>query len=184
MLEVGTGPVAGKLTSEQPPRSISATSTPACASRHDGAPGAAPHDDRPVAVVDESHDEAASRTRLEHADTHLVVLVRDSLRERSSASNATSQAMAARPLGGESRGSWLPIHYPNPRDLPVTAGNPLLGPAARKPAVCRHIRAESPPHVLLAMQVEGSNPISRFVKGLHLQVFFVGAVGWCVCVAG
>jgi hypothetical protein len=32
-------------------------------------------------------------------------------------------------------------------------------------------------------KVVGSNPISRFRKGLHLQVFFVGAVGWCVCVA-
>jgi hypothetical protein len=38
------------------------------------------------------------------------------------------------------------------------------------------------PHVLLAMQkVEGSNPFSRFRKGLHLQAFFVGAAGWCVC---
>ena len=27
-------------------------------------------------------------------------------------------------------------------------------------------------------KVVGSNPISRFEKGLHLQVFFVGAVGW------
>jgi hypothetical protein len=33
-------------------------------------------------------------------------------------------------------------------------------------------------------KVEGSNPFSRFSKGLHLQVFFVRAVGWCVCVAG
>jgi hypothetical protein len=33
-------------------------------------------------------------------------------------------------------------------------------------------------------KVEGSNPFSRFEKGLHLQVFFVGAVGWCVCIAG
>jgi hypothetical protein len=32
--------------------------------------------------------------------------------------------------------------------------------------------------VLLAMQkVEGSNPFSRFPKGVHLQVFFVYAVG-------
>jgi hypothetical protein len=30
----------------------------------------------------------------------------------------------------------------------------------------------------------GSNPISRSRKDLHLQVFFVGAVGWCFCVAG
>jgi hypothetical protein len=37
--------------------------------------------------------------------------------------------------------------------------------------------------VLLAMQkVVGSNPISRFTKGLHLQVFFDGTVGSCVCV--
>jgi hypothetical protein len=36
---------------------------------------------------------------------------------------------------------------------------------------------------LLAMQkVEGSNPFSRFRKHLHLQVLFVGAVGWCGCV--
>jgi hypothetical protein len=32
-------------------------------------------------------------------------------------------------------------------------------------------------------KVVGSNPISRFPKGLHLQAFFVRAVGWCVCVA-
>jgi hypothetical protein len=42
-----------------------------------------------------------------------------------------------------------------------------------------------PPNALLAMQkVEGSNPFSRFPKGLHLQVFFGCAVGWCFCVAG
>jgi hypothetical protein len=32
-------------------------------------------------------------------------------------------------------------------------------------------------------KVVGSNPISRFRKGLHLQVFFVRAVGGCVCFA-
>jgi hypothetical protein len=38
---------------------------------------------------------------------------------------------------------------------------------------------------LFAMQkVDGSNPFSRFVEGLRLQVFFMSAVGWCVCVAG
>jgi hypothetical protein len=37
--------------------------------------------------------------------------------------------------------------------------------------------------VLLAMQkVEGSNPFSRFEKGLYLQAFFACAVGLCVCV--
>ena len=33
-------------------------------------------------------------------------------------------------------------------------------------------------------KVVGSNPISRSRKGLHLQAFFVEAVGWCVCFAG
>jgi hypothetical protein len=33
-------------------------------------------------------------------------------------------------------------------------------------------------------KVVGSNPISRFRKGQHLQVFFTHAVGWCVCVPG
>ena len=31
-------------------------------------------------------------------------------------------------------------------------------------------------------KVEGSNPFSRFRKGLHLQAFFVCAVAKCVCV--
>jgi hypothetical protein len=47
------------------------------------------------------------------------------------------------------------------------------------------IGAERETYVLLAMQkVVGSNPISRFAKGLYLQAFFVDAVGWCVCVGG
>jgi hypothetical protein len=33
-------------------------------------------------------------------------------------------------------------------------------------------------------KVEGSNPFSRFGKGLHLQAFFADAVGWCVCADG
>src|SRR5215204_5806135 len=71
------------------------------------------------------------------------------------------------------RPARLPIHYPNPRGLPVKAGNSPTGSDARKRSVCRHIHVESPPHVLLAMQkVEGSNPFSRFAEGLHLQVFF------------
>jgi hypothetical protein len=41
------------------------------------------------------------------------------------------------------------------------------------------------PWLLLAMQkFVGSNPISRFRKGLHLQVFFVLAVGLCDPVIG
>jgi hypothetical protein len=31
-------------------------------------------------------------------------------------------------------------------------------------------------------KVEGSNPFSRFEEGLHFQVVFVRAVGWCVCI--
>jgi hypothetical protein len=33
-------------------------------------------------------------------------------------------------------------------------------------------------------KVVGSNPISRFRKGLHLLAFFMRAVGWFVCVDG
>jgi hypothetical protein len=45
------------------------------------------------------------------------------------------------------------------------------------------MHADQETHVLLAMQkVEGSNPFSRFEKGLHLQVFFVAAVALFVCV--
>jgi hypothetical protein len=55
----------------------------------------------------------------------------------------------------------------------------------QKPPICRHIRVESAPDAMLAMQkVEGSNPFSRSRKGLHLQAFFVHAAGWCVCIAG
>jgi hypothetical protein len=31
-------------------------------------------------------------------------------------------------------------------------------------------------------KVEGSNPFSRFEKGLYLQAFFACAVGLCICV--
>jgi hypothetical protein len=45
------------------------------------------------------------------------------------------------------------------------------------------MRADQETHVLLAMQkVEGSNPFSRFREDVPVQVFFVAAVGWCVCV--
>jgi hypothetical protein len=41
-----------------------------------------------------------------------------------------------------------------------------------------NVRAERGPYALLAMQkVEGSNPFSRFKKGLRLQVSLVSAVG-------
>jgi hypothetical protein len=50
---------------------------------------------------------------------------------------------------------------------------------------CRQLEPKTARHTLLAMQkVVGSNPISRFAEGLHLQALFVDAVGWCFCVAG
>jgi hypothetical protein len=55
----------------------------------------------------------------------------------------------------------------------------------RTRAFAGDIGAEQETHVLLAMQkVEGSNPFSRFRKGLDLQVFFVAAVEQGVCVTG
>jgi hypothetical protein len=40
------------------------------------------------------------------------------------------------------------------------------------------MRADQETHALLAMQkVEGSNPFSRFGKGLHLQASLVSPVG-------
>ena len=71
----------------------------------------------------------------------------------------------------------------NSRDFPVNAGKHRRSPIARKPTFCTTFLGRSGSYVLLAMQkVEGSNPFSRFREGLRLQVFFVGAVGWCVCV--
>jgi hypothetical protein len=55
--------------------------------------------------------------------------------------------------------------------------------AAEVAAFAGTFSAGAESHKLLAMQkVEGSNPFSRFQEGLHLQVFFVGAVAKCVCV--
>jgi hypothetical protein len=65
------------------------------------------------------------------------------------------------------------------------AGEITTAPMPENRPFAGDIRTERDPFVLLAMQkVVGSNPISRSPKGLHLQVFFVGAVGWCVCIAG
>jgi hypothetical protein len=67
----------------------------------------------------------------------------------------------------------------------VKAGESRSDTDTREPAVCRDILTKTALQALLAMQkVEGSNPFSRFQEGLHLQVFFVPAVGWCVCIAG
>jgi hypothetical protein len=44
------------------------------------------------------------------------------------------------PRDGQSLGSWLPIHYPNPRDLPVSTGR------VREPSIARvrHLQGCSP----------------------------------------
>jgi hypothetical protein len=60
------------------------------------------------------------------------------------------------------RPARLPIHYSNPRDFPGECRQALVGHRCPEPPVCRHIRGQSAPHVLIAMQkVVGSNPISR-----------------------
>ena len=61
---------------------------------------------------------------------------------------------------------------------------PLVAMRARNPHFAGTLWPKPFPHVLLAMQkVEGSTPFSRFVEGLHLQAFFMDAVGLCVCFA-
>ena len=66
-------------------------------------------------------------------------------------------------LGGQSLGSWLPIHYPNPRELPVNPGEAHLRIRPETLRFAGLFPQESALHVLLAMQkVEGSNPFSRF----------------------
>jgi hypothetical protein len=61
-------------------------------------------------------------------------------------------------------------------------GNRDRAPCPRTATFAGNIGAEPETHVLLAMQkVEGSNPFSRFVKDLHLQVFLVSAVALFVC---
>ena len=79
----------------------------------------------------------------------------------------------------------MPIRCPNFRELAVKAGETQNDtPHPITPAFAGDIGAEREPRALLAMQkVEGSNPFSRFSKGRRLQVFFVGAVGLCVCIA-
>src|SRR5918992_5524780 len=55
----------------------------------------------------------------------------------------------------------------------------------RNPLFAGNLWSTPLPHALLARQkVEGSNPFSRFREDVHLQVFFIRTVGWCVCVAG
>jgi hypothetical protein len=72
-----------------------------------------------------------------------------------------------------------------PHDFAVKAGKDRRPPIARTLLFSRTFLARPGAHVLLAMQKgEGSNPFSRFEKDLHLQVFFVEALGWFVCVDG
>src|SRR5918992_1178094 len=76
-------------------------------------------------------------------------------------------------------GAKLPWFRVESRGIATTA----VAPENR--AFAGNIGVEHGSHVLLAMQkVVGSNPFSRFEKGLHLQAFFVPAVGLCLCVAG
>jgi hypothetical protein len=69
------------------------------------------------------------------------------------------------------------------RKLPGFRVKSKASAAAPRAEEVAHLQAHSgntQSHELLAMQkVVGSSPISRFRKGLHLQVFFVRAVGWC-----
>jgi hypothetical protein len=100
--------------------------------------------------------------------------------ERSVSASTTHSREVGPRIGRHQRPARLPIHYPNPRDLPVNPGKPSSAPGAQKPPVCRHVRVESAPQVLLAMQkVVGSNPISRFRKGLHLPGLF-RVISWVV----
>jgi hypothetical protein len=121
--------------------------------------GATRHPPRQHAGADDPHSRAPPRSRKRAASPYQGSMI------------VSAGPQPADLLPGPAR---LPIHYPNPRDLPVNTGKPSWAPAARKPLVCRRIRVASAPHALLAMQkVEGSNPFSRFRKGRHLQVFFV-----------
>jgi hypothetical protein len=77
----------------------------------------------------------------------------------------------------------VPLGCPNPRGFSGKAGESYSSPIGRNSAVSSDFADGIGPHVLLAMQkVEGSNPFSRFEKGLYLQAFFACAVGLCVCV--
>jgi hypothetical protein len=70
---------------------------------------------------------------------------------------------------------------PKSPDFPVNPESPPGPSVPEQPPICRCVPSGTALHVLLAMQkVEGSNPFSCFRKGLRLQVFFVGAVAWCV----
>ena len=83
----------------------------------------------------------------------------------------------------EAAGVRVPIGCPNPRGFPGKAGESYSSPQVETPLFPATLRTESGPHVLLAMQkVVGSNPISRFAEGLHLQVFFVAAVALFLCI--
>lgn len=86
---------------------------------------------------------------------------------------------------GSGTTSLGPVWVREPHGFPVNAGY-CGGPARVRKAAClqRYSVRDGRCGYCLAMQkVEGSNPISRSREGKHLQVFFVGAVGWCVCVA-
>jgi hypothetical protein len=66
----------------------------------------------------------------------------------------------------------VPVQCLDPRGFAVKAGNRTMPRTHENPRVCRENQCYPEPYVLLAMQkVVGSNPISRFREGLHLQAF-------------
>jgi hypothetical protein len=94
------------------------------------------------------------------------------VRTRTSTSRSPATTAAPRRRSPNSASAWVPSRCPNPRDLPGNSVRPLRAGGAENTPICRHIRAESALHVLLAMQkVEGSNPFSRFRESFYLQAF-------------
>jgi hypothetical protein len=73
----------------------------------------------------------------------------------------------------------------NPRDLALKTGDRQPPRSTTKALICREIRpigiaAGSACHA----EGRGFESLQPLSKDLHLQVFFLCAVGWCVCVAG
>jgi hypothetical protein len=73
---------------------------------------------------------------------------------------------------------FIVISLPKPLRSRGNSWNPISRVLAPNPLICRHFETFWTREHLLAMQkVEGSNPFSRFEKGLHLQAFCLRAVG-------
>jgi hypothetical protein len=91
--------------------------------------------------------------------------------------------MAASSLGRPRSASLIVRSLSKP---PVSAHNSWnVSARSTRPEtpICRHFWILGAADLLLAMQkVEGSNPFSRFVKSLPLQVFFVATVALFLCI--